>query len=414
MSIASLIENALFSTRAWIFLHEPQCRANVKKFINIMENLEAQGKTIMKIREYLERTCKRSDEPKANVNTEGMDAVRILTIHAAKGLEFPVVFVPGLEEPFSHSRDDSLLYEKNGHFYYKSIPESSIRREDQDFLLHQAKEEEEQKRLFYVAVTRAEEALFLSGRWEAGPNSFIGFIKNTLDLEKQESRFVTEAGIPGFSVATENDIMETGAHPCRKAQDRSVLQHIQVIPLAIQKKSPWRGVTEAADIRRRHGRDWPILGDVLHRIFEATSKGLLRKDNIDAQAIKILRAKGLGQNDLQDKLDVIDREITSLQDKGIWKDIILPREHSYTEMPFVFKTAETVYSGRIDRIIRENNIYNIYDYKTFPVQEKEMDHYLKGYAFQLSIYRQAVQALFQTEDVKTYIVFTHTGVIREV
>jgi ATP-dependent helicase/nuclease subunit A len=413
ISIASLIEQALFSTRAWTFLHEPQCRANVKKFINIMENLEAQGKSIIKIRDYLERTCRRSDEPKANVNTEGMDAVRIMTIHAAKGLEFPVVFVPGLEEPFTHSRDTSLLYERSGHFYYKSIPEASIRRDDQDFLLHMAKEEEEQKRLFYVAVTRAEEALFLSGRGDGAQDSFMGFLESSLGLEKEGSLYTKQADIPGFSIATDSDMAETVTQPRLKASATPDLQHIQVLPLSLRKKSPWKTVTESSDIRRGHGGDWPLLGDVLHRIFEATSKGHLKKDAIHAQAVRMLQAQGLDHDDVQDKLDVIDRQVAFLQENGIWQDIILPREESFAELPFVIKTAEAVYSGRIDRIIKSNNIYNIYDYKTFPVEEKEMDHYLKGYSFQLTIYRQAVQEIFQTEDVKTYIVFTHTGKIRE-
>ena len=62
----------------------------------------------------------------------------------------------------------------------------------------------------------------------------------------------------------------------------------------------------------------------------------------------------------------------------------------------MLNAGDSVYSGRIDRIIKENNTYNIYDYKTFPVREKEVPHYLKGYSFQLSIYKKAVMELFET------------------
>jgi len=62
------------------------------------------------------------------------DAVKVMTVHAAKGLEFPVVFVVALEEaifPAARSLDN-----------FEAL--------------------EEERRLFYVAVTRAKERLYLS------------------------------------------------------------------------------------------------------------------------------------------------------------------------------------------------------------------------------------------------------------
>jgi ATP-dependent exoDNAse (exonuclease V) beta subunit len=65
-------------------------------------------------------------------------------------------------------------------------------------------------------------------------------------------------------------------------------------------------------------------------------------------------------------------------------------------------------------VIRTGTRYHIYDYKTFPVKGTEISYYLKGYSFQLGVYKKAVMELFQTRDVKTYIIFTHSGDIREV
>ena len=64
---------------------------------------------------------------------EKEDVVRIMTVHKSKGLEFPVVFLPGLEEnTFPHER---------------ALQENGI---------------EEERRLFYVALTRAKEKLYIS------------------------------------------------------------------------------------------------------------------------------------------------------------------------------------------------------------------------------------------------------------
>jgi len=68
--------------------------------------------------------------------TEGRDAVRLMTIHASKGLEFDCVFITGLEQDlFPHSNEHKK----------ESVEEA-----------------EEERRLFYVALTRARKRLFLS------------------------------------------------------------------------------------------------------------------------------------------------------------------------------------------------------------------------------------------------------------
>ena len=67
---------------------------------------------------------------------ERINAVKLMTVHASKGLEFKYVFVTGLEDGlFPHQRDGEA---KGG------------------------EDAEEERRLFYVALTRAKEKLFLS------------------------------------------------------------------------------------------------------------------------------------------------------------------------------------------------------------------------------------------------------------
>ena len=422
MPLAELIEHALVSTKAWRHFHEEQKRANIKKFLRVVEDLEAGGKPLIRIREFLERTIDEQDA-KAHVNTEGMDAVRIMTIHAAKGLEFPVVIVPGIEEPFSPKTGDNLVYEipptvkggqEWGRFFFKSVPEPSIRDGDDDFLIHKAKEIEEQIRLFYVAVTRAEEALVLTGYWDRRENSFLGFLTKALELHTQNDTVVVEnADIPGLALLSEEDVSRLYAEVHKEEVSPVDHRRIEVIPLSLPKTASWKSVAETADVRRRHGEDWLIIGDIMHRIFEYISKGLLREQDIQAKAENLFRSKGMGSQQIAEKIMIIKRDIETLKGKGIWRDVIMPRKNSFAELPFILDAGDAVYNGRIDRIIKEDNEYKIYDYKTFPVKEKEMEYLLKEYGFQMNIYKKAVRSLFNVDSVKSYIVFTHTGEIKE-
>lgn len=90
------------------------------------------------------------------------DTVKMMTIHQAKGLEFPHVFITGLSEGIFPSMRTIREYKKNG--------------------------EEEERRLMYVAVTRAEKGLYLtesegynqSTRMNKYPSRFLAEIKQTL------------------------------------------------------------------------------------------------------------------------------------------------------------------------------------------------------------------------------------------
>jgi ATP-dependent helicase/nuclease subunit A len=413
MPLSEMIEHTLISTGAWRYFHEQQRRANIKKFIRIVEGLQADGKSIFRIRDFLERTYHRDDEPKANVDTEGMDAVRIITIHSAKGLEFPVVFLPGLEEAFRHKSEENLVYEKEGRFYFKSIPESSIRRVDEDFVTHRMKELEEEKRLLYVAVTRAEDMLFLVSRWDERGGSFFAMIRDALGLRREADGFTMDADIKGFSILREVDV--ENAYKKRSVKRRRKKAGIipAVVSLPEIERVEWKTVTETVDIRSKHGRGWLVLGEILHRLFEETSKGFIKEEGVGARLQELLIESGIDRGD-EIILKMIEENISLLKERGIWQEIILPRKDSFAELPFIMELNGDVYTGRVDRVIKRDGEYRVYDYKTFPVKEKEVEYLLREYSPQLSIYREAVRRIFNTTDVRSYIIFTYTGEVREV
>jgi ATP-dependent exoDNAse (exonuclease V) beta subunit len=409
--LAELIERALVETGAWRYYHGPQQRANIKKFIRIMEETESGGRPLIKIRAFLERTINREEEPKANVNAEGMNAVKILTIHTAKGLEFPVVFLPAIEDPFTLKSKESLVYEKEGKFFFKAITDASLRRDDEDFRLHLMKEEEEQKRLFYVAVTRAEEALFLVATWKERGKSFLGYLKEGIGLEKIDNGYSVKEDIPGLSIVDGAGIKASQAETSAGKKKR--LPHADFIPTPVRAEKEWKTVTGGI-MTKGQGRKTAVPGEILHEIFEKISRGDIADDGIAELAARLFSLRGMSEADAEDGIAKINKTVALLKEEGIWQSIIKPVQDSFTELPFIFESGISVYRGRIDRIIKDGGAYKIYDYKTFPVEDEEMEGLVKEHSFQLDIYKKAVNKIFNTNVVKSFIVFTHTGEIHEV
>jgi DNA helicase-2/ATP-dependent DNA helicase PcrA len=102
-------------------------QGNISELAGVLKAIELEGNSFS---QFLEDTVLAHEQDRIGPS----DAVKVMTVHAAKGLEFPVVFVAALEEaifPSARSLDN-----------FQAL--------------------EEERRLFYVAVTRAKERLYLS------------------------------------------------------------------------------------------------------------------------------------------------------------------------------------------------------------------------------------------------------------
>jgi ATP-dependent exoDNAse (exonuclease V) beta subunit len=108
-----------------------------------------------------------------------------------------------------------------------------------------------------------------------------------------------------------------------------------------------------------------MIGDVVHKLFEGISKGIILEQDIKIKAEKLFASKGIAAKEKERLFSIIEKDISLLKEKGIWQDIIMPKENSFAELPFILDSGEFIYAGRVDRVIRDNDTYKIYDYKTF-------------------------------------------------
>jgi len=138
-----------------------QARENVKKVRTVVRRVGSRGyATLERLASYFE-TLRAGEESNAVVEAAG--AVNLMTIHAAKGLEFPVVVVVNLHQPGRRRAAGISVIERGPGDEPVVAFGSSAATE-----IEEQRETEELRRLLYVAVTRARDRLYLAGETEAG------------------------------------------------------------------------------------------------------------------------------------------------------------------------------------------------------------------------------------------------------
>jgi ATP-dependent helicase/nuclease subunit A len=413
---AIILEEALTETEGWKHYREKQRQANIKKFIKLIESYESAGFSGLEIREKLIK-ARDGDEPKANINTEGMDAVKIMTIHAAKGLQFPMVFLPSLDEADT-PRSSSIVIDEEGSRISIAYEEDSAKRKNiAEFARRKEKELEEGKRLFYVAVTRARDFLCMLGAMnkEKSPAGRLAYLTENFEI-LTNGKINSRTDFFEILSETETDrVYSNSLHPpvVPHSPKLTAQETVFTEPLPFTTDVKWRDVTEDLDIRITHGEEWVILGRIFHRLFEELSKGILMPEGVNERTLSLLKNEFLSDEDIQKLSGIVLADFQSLKVNGYLDNIILPRGNSFSELPFILEKGSAVFRGRIDRVIIENNIAVIYDYKTFPIKDKDMPLLSEKYRFQMDIYKEAAGKILSMK-TKACLLFTHRGRLVEI
>jgi ATP-dependent helicase/nuclease subunit A len=172
-SLSRCLEEVLAETHHadWLFSRPrgAQRRANVERFLDLAQKFDQfQRQGLFRFLKFVEAQREAEAEPEV-APVAGENAVRLMSIHQSKGLEFPVVAVANLAKPFNTQdlRDEIIFDEELGLCPYIKPPQTGRRYPSLPHWLAQSRQRREQwgeeLRLLYVAMTRARDTLILTG-----------------------------------------------------------------------------------------------------------------------------------------------------------------------------------------------------------------------------------------------------------
>lgn len=171
-----------------------QALANIEKLLDLARTFHRKGfQSIGEFLSYLEQVGQGNGEGEAVVDSEGENVVRIMTIHASKGLEFPVVVIPGAQSRPKSFAPQALL-DVSGSLVIKQVwdcPSYETLKKQ-----YASQEIKEAKRLLYVAMTRARDYLVVTGQ-EPGPKEENTFNKWLWEFAAQDNPLLPHRDVPG-------------------------------------------------------------------------------------------------------------------------------------------------------------------------------------------------------------------------
>ncbi len=182
----------LTKTNAFTYIYDSACRyvknnwSSLYSFINYFRDLMEKGEA--------------GAEPDQSVQ----DAVRIMTVHQSKGLEFNVCFLFGFGRQFNLQNRSQIIFNKEFGASMKlpprrsdnSIENISTRYEDNPIYkavdrYNKLKQIEEEARIFYVALTRARERLYISATISKSYNEYIEKLRASADISYEIKKSLT-------------------------------------------------------------------------------------------------------------------------------------------------------------------------------------------------------------------------------
>jgi ATP-dependent exoDNAse (exonuclease V) beta subunit len=390
LSLRELVEKTWVALGGPAVLHEKNRREDVATFLDLLEKLEQGGviRDFSLMNERLELFFARPSVAECKVD--------VMTIHQAKGLEFDIVIIPQAARGARSSDKDLLVWteetDENGNSYLRIAAQpqkgDTAAAYDEIDAVNKKKDEEENKRLFYVACTRAKNELHVLGSvkrkkdgtvTKAGSNTFLGLVWNSVEglFQNELSRRVPQQQSLLYALdesATASELSRLSNTWRMPKFEMSVAwqPELQRAPAAARKVTyEWVGDTS------RH------VGTVVHELLKKiAAEGLVEWSDPRVTAThSLIRAELLrlgvpAVEEPQAGTQVL-RAITNTlsSERGRW--LLQKHAEARSEFPVGGRVQDKLISGTVDRMFRdEEGRFWIVDFKNSDHKGSKREEFL--------------------------------------
>ena len=429
-----------------------QRSANYEKLLGIAREFEkADFTALLDFLEHLYLLITEEDsEGQATVDLTN-DAVRIMTVHAAKGLEFPVVILPHMNRKFNYDREP-FIDDRLGIGFNPDDPCNNYEQSEPtmtQLMNNRARDKTyaEQKRLFYVAATRARDRLILSAtlRQSERTDGWFSWLLDALELfdipsepsiirpvkiEKLDGDEITKVpfnlSIRIIRALGELDSAEEEA----PAVDAPSFPEFDITPLTPASVSETFFVTQLVTYlhcpTKYHLKYQLYMPDIVgqeavlpqptHQETDGTTLG-----RAVHEVLAKLRTKADCERDVDALIETTVRRTGGVASAQMVRDHVyhflkselgqtaLEAPMSYCERHLYAQIGEHIVNGITDRLVKgRDGLWQVIDYKTEAFDRSEIEARANHHRSQLELYALLVHRLYPEQlTVPVTIFFSH-------
>jgi ATP-dependent helicase/nuclease subunit A len=387
----------------------PRARANLTRFIELALEVDS-GRYpslphfLNRLRDLRRHELEAPDAPPAGGPE---DRVRILTIHAAKGLEAPVVFLADSADAAARPGGYQAVVDWAPEAERPRMFFLTGKREQRDSVSCRLLEDQEQARqredanLLYVALTRARQYLFISGTEPARGTDlgWYGAIRAGLEpvAHARGDHLVLESGAPPPAVT-----LPPGAAAAPLVDERLTR------PLAVTARrrtiAPSHSVQEVDPVGAPE-EDARIRGIAIHRMLELlTAASRWPTDRVALRVASELQLSGSDPR-LSDWMD----EARAVVEAPHLAELFQPDRYQYAfnEVPVQYRHNDWLVHGVIDRVVRNGGQVLVVDYKTHGhARVDNMAQLAAPYQDQMRWYVRGVRRIWPDCQIQAGLLFT--------
>jgi len=363
---------------------EPRARENVDALLFYFAARAPQQslETLLERLELLSRQADAGDVPQSG------EGVQILTIHRAKGLEWPLVAVFDLGRKSLHTPQPLYLCG-----FKVALPETP---EYESFKAQvKALENEETYRLLYVALSRARDTLLLSGSVREDKTDGWAAVLDAVGLGPQGQPFDR----PDYLHKTwpYKPLEPWVAKPPPEAAETSEWIHRQF------EAEPFPPLFSPSALKRQESEPLPLpdpqegeeipgraraIGTLVHYAIGQNWSGADPQQLANLEAQEVMFPFG---PDERESIMAEVQELLSHYQSLLGRELLWPRDQDYPEFAVALPLGSTVWQGVLDRLYRVGDQWYLEDYKTDQEVKPERYH------FQLGVYLEAIRQAWGIE-----------------